>query len=97
MTGFVIVFMFLGVVAAIIALSILRGWVLSILWGWFIVPIFKAPPIGVAQAIAIAITVSLLAHQYVPSKEKNTWGPLIFGCLLPLMALLIGWILKGWA
>lgn len=47
-----------------VVLSILRGFVLSQLWGWFIVPI-GVPSISVPQAIGIAIIASVLT--YAPS------------------------------
>ena len=84
----------IGVVATLVIATLLRGWVFSILWGWFAVPIFGLPPLGIAQAIAVALIVSMLTHQYVPSKEKDTWGPWGAIFLTPLFALGIGWIVK---
>lgn len=74
---------------------VLKGLVLSILWGWFAVPVFNAPSISVPQAIGIALVSHLLTHQYVPSKDSDGWQSLTFLFLGPLFSLLIGWIVKG--
>src|ERR1043166_870563 len=96
MAAFVMVFMSIGIVAAMIGVMILRGGVLSILWAWFAVPIFGLPAIGIAQALGISITISLLTHQYVPPKDKDNWTPVVTAFLTPLFALRIGWIVKGY-
>jgi len=94
MVAFLVASVVLGVVAMILVATLLRGWALSVLWGWFVVPIFGVPALGIAQAIAVAMVVSMLTHQYVPSKEKDTWGPWAQIFLAPLFAVGIGWIVK---
>lgn len=51
--------------------SILNGWVLSILWGWFISPVFGVPLITVGQAIGLAMVISYLTYQHVDSNTKK--------------------------
>ena len=46
----VFVVVFIGIGALLVPLAILRGWVLSILWGWFMVPVFGLPALGIAQS-----------------------------------------------
>lgn len=84
-----------GAIVLMAIAVIIRGWVLSILWGWFAVPILGAPQIDIPQAIGIALVVGTLTHQYVPSKEGDIWPPLAAIAIGPLVALLIGWIVKG--
>ena len=96
MAAFVITTMTIGIFGLMVATAIMRGYVLSILWGWFVVPIFGVPQIGIAQAIGVAMVVSLMTHQYVPQKEKDRWMPVITALLTPVFALAIGWIVKQW-
>lgn len=42
------------------ALFILYGYSLSLVWTWFMVPIFSAPALSVAAAIGVAVTVKLI-------------------------------------
>lgn len=93
---FVFVTCVVGAIVLVAVAAILRGWAFSILWGWFVVPIFNLPPIGVAQAIALSMIVGMLTHQYVPSKEKDAWQPFANIFITPLLALGIGWIIKSY-
>ena len=85
------------VIVAIVIVAqsvILRGMVLSTLWGWYAVPIFGLHPLNLAQAIGVCVVVHLLTHQYVPARDKDVWGPLANLYLMPLSLLLVGWIAK---
>jgi phosphate/sulfate permease len=77
--------------------AIINGWVLSILWGWFITPVFGIPAISVGQAIGLAMVVSYLTYQHIEQdsdKDKTERFAGIFAVLLirPLMSLLLGYI-----
>lgn len=54
-----------------VPLSILRGWVLTILWGWFVMPTFPVEPLGIAQAIGLSIFVTVLAGTH-KKQDKQT-------------------------
>lgn len=93
---------FIGGVVAFIGIwalsSIWSGYVLSVLWGWFIVPTFHLPPLSVVTAIGIAIVVSYLTHQIDRDDDKKrewseTFTKMIgWGIIKPLIALCFGWI-----
>ncbi len=86
---------FVGAIALIPLLTILRGLVLSTLWRWFLVPL-GAPAIGIAAAIGISVIVAMLtANPHAATNEKTTalqktW----LSILLPLVSLLSGWIVQ---
>ena len=67
-------------------LAVLRGWVLSILWGWFLVPV-GVRPIGIAHAIGVSILISMLTHQH--QSTKATTETMIKGVLIGLIGPLI--------
>lgn len=87
-------------IAVILAIStILSGWVLTLLWAWFVVPLGIAQ-IGIAHGIGICATGRLIIGG-VPSrsdKDKPTdpierLGHSIIVLIgFPLFALLIGWL-----
>lgn len=93
-----------GLTAIVIALvlgSILNGWVLSTLWGWFVVPIFGLPVLPIAAAIGISLTVKYMTHQISPDCEEKKReaaeqiGRLVgVTVLYPLLAVFIGWIVQ---
>lgn len=53
--------------------SIWRGYVLSVLWAWFIVTTFGAKPISIAAAIGVSCVVSILTfhHRATPKDERS--------------------------
>lgn len=72
-----------------------EGFVLSVLWSWFIVPVFNAPALRVPYAIGLAIVVSVLTSKSrksgdVPDAAEAILNSLI-GCAF---FLLIGWVVK---
>lgn len=77
--------------------TIWRGYVFSILWGWFAVPIFGLPVLSIPAAIGIATLVSFLVWQHQhhedsrPDGQKfaSAAGMVIF---YPAASLLVGWV-----
>ncbi len=78
---------------------IVRGLVLVKLWAWFLVPNLAVPQIGAAQALGIALLVSMLTHQVSGSDESKNEDKslsqiigvgLLTSVLAPLIILLIG-------
>lgn len=79
--------------------SIFGGYALSVLWGWFVVPTFGAPTLGIVPAIGIAIVVGYLTHQMNECKkeEDDDLGAKITKLVVitlgkPAFALFFGWI-----
>lgn len=76
------------------------GYVLSILWGWFIVPTFEARPLAVLPAIGVAMVVGYLTKQESATKDERSTGEkfaysFAFMFLHPLIALAFGWVLHS--
>lgn len=70
----------------------------SILWGWFMVPIFNAPTLTVVQCWAVMLTLGsfrpkLDLHKSDPDQFLEGLGAIILG---PPLALGIGWAIKNW-
>ena len=100
MVTFITVIGLLGVaVGWMVAGTILRGWVLSILWKWFMVSAFGLPVLSVAAAIGVSIVVSLMTFQYVYTEDNRSEGVKIASGLgvsigAPLLILGMAWIIK---
>lgn len=74
----------------------LRGWAISYLWLWFVVPL-GVVPIGIAHACGISVIVAVLATRVAksdPDEEKGPWHDVIVTLLvsvfMPLFALGMG-------
>lgn len=98
LVGVLVVVVILGFTIGIMVVStLLQGWVLSILWRWFMVPTLGLPALSVAQAIGIALVVGMLTHQSHHSSEDEDEKivkvvRLIDPFLTPFVILLIGWV-----
>lgn len=85
------------VVVATVVASIVNGWVLSTMWGWFVVPFFDLPQMSIPYAIGIAMLVRMLVNTTInyDTKEKDTStkvGEWIGVILYPFLVLFMGWI-----
>jgi hypothetical protein len=58
------------VLIAVFPIVVLRGFVLSRLWGWFIVPL-GLPSIGIAQACGIALILGFLSYSKSTTTKDN--------------------------
>lgn len=86
-------------VLALLVYGILAsGFVLSILWGWFIVSAFKVPALSVPVAIGATVVARMLTGFSVsPKKDKERTqeeknSALVLSLLMPWLILGMGWI-----
>jgi fatty acid desaturase len=91
---------FIGAVAGLlVAVCLLNGWVLLLLWRWFVPVLFpNVPLLTVPVAIGISLIVSLLTHQdmsdVAKKSETDRWSTFAGLFTRPLFVLLIGWIVR---
>mgnify|MGYP003461220352 CR=1 FL=1 len=96
----------LGVFAATILgfvwVAAWSGFTLSVLWGWFIAPVFSVPTLSVAQAYGLALVLRSVQGFTSQEKSKDDFAQLV-GKLLILppfvtgLTILLGWAIKAWA
>jgi hypothetical protein len=94
------VVMFAALVAVIVSGWLLHGWVLSILWGWFLVPL-EIPAISVPAAMGISLIVGAMAHQHTPKDffaksdtKECLWYLALKSWAAPFLTLGIGLCVK---
>lgn len=84
-----------GAITIIPVMAVFHGWVLCVLWGWFLVAL-GAPAISIAHAIGLSLIGKLmLSHRSSKRDDETLAHVLAVGMLGALMALGIGWIAKG--
>jgi len=94
---FIIIFAIIALGIFIFSVTVLRGYTLTVLWKWFIIPMFHLPPITMIQAIALMLVINFLfkdtkvdwKKKTEPSEFLSSIGTVILQCG---MILLIGWI-----
>ena len=95
-----VIFALIAIPVILVLSSVLNGFVLTILWKWFMIPVFSLPAINVPQAIGISMLISFLTHQQNGNKKEDKeqfelWVSLLFNALLnPLLVLGIAWIVQ---
>lgn len=86
--------------AVIVCSSIFYGFVLSILWGWFVVPALHAPTLSIPLAIGLSQVVSMFTYRAGDTSEKSSgksagdWllHAVVFAIVPPLLFLAMGFI-----
>jgi hypothetical protein len=77
------------------ALAVFTGFTVSVLWGWFIVPLGVAQ-IGFAHAYGISLLGSvLMSTRGLNINGEGGWTTAAVGILINLLALLFGWVAVG--
>lgn len=75
-----------------------RGYVASILWGWFIAATFGLPEISTLQAYGIALVCAVFFESFKRTNKEPgeiAYCAFMSSVALPLVCLLFGWIVKG--
>lgn len=84
------------IMLAIVPMSILNGWVLSTMWGWFVVPTFKVAALGIAPAIGLSALVGYVCkhtNEDIKNDNKKPVGErAIIAMLTPFFLLGVGYI-----
>lgn len=76
--------------------AILEGWVLTVMWGWFIVPAFGIAALRIPHAIGLALVVGMLTHRVrKPENTPETPFFLAMSLITPLIFLAIGSVVKA--
>lgn len=84
--------------AYVIGCNIFSGFVLSILWGWFIVSTFGLPLLTIPVAIGIMLVVSYLTKQADfnnSDREDYQKRVNVLQIVKPLGALAVGYVIKS--
>jgi predicted ABC-type sugar transport system permease subunit len=86
-----------GLAALAVASAVLYGWVLSVVWGWFMTDL-GLPPLSVAQALGIAIMVRSVTNQHQNGRDERTATDVCVQSILgPMAFLCLGWAVKQFA
>lgn len=91
-----------GVVALIPVSAIWYGYVLSIVWGWFITPTLGPPRLSIPAAIGVAAAVRFITHQDIKDKDdeetssKRWAGIFVRAFGYPAFTLVFCWVVKFW-
>ena len=85
----------LGFIALMVVTTTWRGYVLSLLWGWFMVPAFGVPALSIPYAIGLSVICAMLARDMKKDPDQPEMAELIITALAaPLVFLAFGWVVR---
>lgn len=103
LTASEIILMVLLAVAVFVPGMWWQGYVLSTLWGWFVLPVFTAAPAITAwqmagiRIVAVGLTQSMATRKRDKGPEKTGWEPFLIEVFVmlawPLLFLGTGWVI----
>ncbi len=78
----------------LIALSaLMNGYVLSVLWGWFVAGYFGLKVLTIPAAYGLGLIVSFLTYRSnLKTEERSVWVNVSLVFFVPLFYLFMGWI-----
>lgn len=91
----------LGVVL-IIAGTLLSGWALSVMWAWYVVPVFELPVLGIKNAILLATLIGYFTptELYKDAENKTENQKILNGIAAilfkPIFYVAWFWVIINW-
>ena len=86
------------ILLTIAAGTALNGFVIQVMWGWFLIPL-GLPVLGLANAMGLGLLIRYLTWQKIPSKEKTSNKELMDNILTavfyPLLVLGLGFVVHS--
>ena len=76
----------------LILYSLVNGLVMSLLWAWFMVPIFHLPALTIPGAIGVSLLISYCTYEGRKDDTATMHDHLSRLVAKPLCGLLVGWI-----
>jgi len=85
---------FITAFALSIGSIIFGSYVLSVLWSWFVVPIFPVVAINIPQAIGLNLVMNIMTSQRIVNddSENEWWEPSLYNYTVGLISWGIGYI-----
>lgn len=83
----------------VVGLVLWHAYAASILWGWFVVPLFGLPAVGVLEMAGLTLALRAVRpiHPRLPKVEYSAWDSFKHVCWVtssPAVALCIGYIIR---
>lgn len=74
---------------------IVSGIVITVLWDWFVTPLFGLPALSIPYAIGLSLITHYMTYQYdgAESEDKAKYWLTMF--LRPCLTIIVGYIVKA--
>lgn len=81
----------LGILVFLVLASVVRGFVLSIMWSWFLVPL-GVPAISIPLAIGISMLVAMLTNHDAQTNKRGIGEAISIALIGPFVVLALAWV-----
>lgn len=86
--------------AAIVLAAIVRAFVLTVMWGWFVMPTFGLRELSIPAAMGLSLILGMLTNpgtnKYDDHDKAELFGVLVGAAFGPLLILVLGAIVQLW-
>lgn len=72
----------------------INGFLFSVFWGWFLVPVFSLPVLSIAQAVGVMLVAGMVTRQRIPDYDEDLYV-LAKKVFSHKIAQLVSWIAIG--
>jgi len=76
----------------LVPMMIYEGFAFSLLWSWFVVPVFKLPELTILQAIGVMLLVTMCKNTS-KTRDEDPFKAVVFSAIKIAILLIIGFIL----
>jgi hypothetical protein len=83
------------IILLVISATILNGYTITILWSWFIIPIFNTIPLTIAQGIGLQLFImytTMIRQKPTEQTEFKIGEVILYLVAKPMFALLFGYV-----
>ena len=94
---FAVIGVIVGAVVVAAAFAVWRAYVMTVLWSWFVIPMFGLQPLTIAVAFGLCLFVALFSRRTNSDEENEkmkSWQYWAVNAVSPLAILGLGWIAK---
>jgi hypothetical protein len=73
---------------------IVQGWILAIMWKWFVIPTFHLPALSIPAAMGLTLIVAMLWNPKF-GDEKDIVNQIWVSYAIPVVCLIFGWLIHS--
>ena len=82
-----------GAMVLMIPAYIIHGWIITLIWAWFVVPYFHVSPIHIPVAIGFEMLVLMLRPvHFTNTKDSKWWSIWVTVYISPFLVLLVAYV-----
>ncbi len=81
-----------ALIVAMTPLIILRAWVLTVIWGWYAVPIYGVAPLSLVLVFGALVAMNIVLARSGKPKGEGFWRGVMEHAVTSLLGLVVAWM-----